>query len=237
MLWSLQQCLSRGDPYTGHVHIKSQTLLLQPVTHLILWPAGKGSINITKTKTMGNRNNNKHKALLEHIFSLLLLQKLITSKVFGTWNSTQIYHYQVWLHRVYAQTHVWTRWRSRDQPSLGPAVARTPPLLNSAGGRLSSKLNVVDWLLFNLMKKEIEFIPRICWVKLVSKKWPKLRTLCTYFPKSFLIPLDFFAFSGVVGSVWVLSLLLDLCGSPARSRWSVPLCSVSAKQTHCHNLL
>lgn len=48
------------------------------------------------------------------------------------------------------ETHSLTLWRSRDQPSLGPAVARTPPLLNSPSGRLSSRLNVVDWLLFNL---------------------------------------------------------------------------------------
>lgn len=34
--------------------------------------------------------------------------------------------------------------RSRDQPSLGPAVALTPPRLNSLSDRLSSKLNVVD---------------------------------------------------------------------------------------------
>lgn len=51
-----------------------------------------------------------------------------------------------------------------------------------------------------------------------------------YFPKIFLIPLDFFLPSGVVGSVWVLSLFCDLWGSPARSRWSVPCRSVSAMQ-------
>lgn len=55
-----------------------------------------------------------------------------------------------------ALTHLLTLWRSRDQPSLGPAVARTPPLLNSPSGRLSSKLNVVDWLLFNLNNKTLK---------------------------------------------------------------------------------
>ncbi len=56
------------------------------------------------------------------------------------------------LFRLNAQTYLLTLWRSRDQPSLGPAVARTPPLLNSPSGRLSSRLNVVDWLLFSLQK-------------------------------------------------------------------------------------
>ncbi|TNN57389.1 hypothetical protein EYF80_032358 [Liparis tanakae] len=37
---------------------------------------------------------------------------------------------------------------------------------------------------------------------------------------SFFIPLDFFLLSGFVDNVLVLSLLADLCGSPARSRWS-----------------
>lgn len=55
----------------------------------------------------------------------------------------------------------------------------------------------------------------------------------TYFPKMFLIPLDFFLLSGVVGSVWVLSLFCDLWGSPARSKWSVPCRSVSAMQEKC----
>lgn len=50
----------------------------------------------------------------------------------------------------------------------------------------------------------------------------------TYFPKSFLMPLAFFLASGVVASVWVLSLVEERWGSPARSRCSVPCRSVSA---------
>lgn len=50
----------------------------------------------------------------------------------------------------------------------------------------------------------------------------------TYFPKSFLKPLAFFLASGVVASVWVLSLVEERWGSPARSRCSVPCRSVSA---------
>lgn len=53
------------------------------------------------------------------------------------------------------QTYLLALWKSRDHPSLGPAVARTPPLLNSPSARFSSRLNVVDWLLFNL-KWEIQ---------------------------------------------------------------------------------
>lgn len=43
--------------------------------------------------------------------------------------------------------------RSLDQPNLGPAVALIPPLLNSVSGS-SSGLNVVDWLLLSLHKRE-----------------------------------------------------------------------------------
>lgn len=58
----------------------------------------------------------------------------------------------------------------------------------------------------------------------------------THFPKSFFIPFDFFLLSGVVDSVFVLSLLADLCGSPARSRWSVPWRSISAVKTSTHRI-
>lgn len=47
--------------------------------------------------------------------------------------------------------------RSCDQPSLGPAVALTPPLLNSAFGD-SSRSSELDWLLFILMKKLYTYI-------------------------------------------------------------------------------
>lgn len=57
--------------------------------------------------------------------------------------------------RLNAQTYLCSLLRSRDQPNLGPAVARTPPLLKSCSGRSSSRLNVVDWLLFSL--KETTF--------------------------------------------------------------------------------
>ena len=43
---------------------------------------------------------------------------------------------------------------SRDQPSRGPAVALTPPLLNSISAA-SSRLKEVEWLLFNLQEKHI----------------------------------------------------------------------------------
>lgn len=56
----------------------------------------------------------------------------------------------------------------------------------------------------------------------------------THFPKSALIPLDFFLPSGEMGRVCVLSLSADLCGMPARSRWSVPSLSVSAVQTNTY---
>lgn len=145
------------------------------------------------------------------------------------------------LFRLNAQTYLLTLWRSRDQPSLGPAVARTPPLLNSPSGRLSSRLNVVDWLLFNLKKKNyIHFLHNLSESELLyscvslNQSWRSSCNYFTYFPNSFFIPLDFFLPSGVVGSVWVLSLLVDLCGIPAKSRWSVPCRSVSAKQTDAH---
>lgn len=44
------------------------------------------------------------------------------------------------------------RCESRDQPSLGPAVALRPPLLNSDSGA-SSRLKDVDWLLLILGKR------------------------------------------------------------------------------------
>lgn len=126
-----------------------------------------------------------------------------------------------------APTHLLTRWKSRDQPSLGPAVARTPPRLNSPSGRLSSRLNVVDWLRLSLRVKHLCLN-----IKTNNhKNWGFLCRFFTHFPKSFFMPLDFFLLSGDVGSVCVLSLLADLCGTPARSRWSVPCCSVSAAQT------
>lgn len=43
---------------------------------------------------------------------------------------------------------------SRDQPSLGPAVALTPPLLNSISAA-SSRLKEVEWLLFNLHRNYV----------------------------------------------------------------------------------
>lgn len=43
---------------------------------------------------------------------------------------------------------------SRDQPSRGPAVALTPPLLNSISAA-SSRLKEVEWLLFSLQEHRI----------------------------------------------------------------------------------
>lgn len=63
--------------------------------------------------------------------------------------------YCISLYKLNTQTHLLTRWRSRDQPNLGPAVARTPPRLNSPSGRLSSRLKVVDWLLLSLLENTI----------------------------------------------------------------------------------
>lgn len=48
MLRGLQQRLPGGDPHTGHVRIQAETLVLQPVTNLILGPACKRSIHVTE---------------------------------------------------------------------------------------------------------------------------------------------------------------------------------------------
>lgn len=55
------------------------------------------------------------------------------------------------------------RCESRDQPSLGPAVALRPPLLNSESGA-SSGFSEVDWLLLILGKKNESDVGRNSWL-------------------------------------------------------------------------
>lgn len=138
LLWGLQQRLPRGDPSASHVHMKAKTLPLQPVTHLILWPACKRSIDVTnkRSKWIGSQN-------LWHL--CIGIQKTSHDSK-HTRGTKQANHFV----RLNTQTYLFAVLRSRDQPNLGPAVARTPPLLKSPSGRLSSRLNVVDWLLFSL---------------------------------------------------------------------------------------
>ena len=156
LLWGLKQRLSRGDPNTSHVHVQTQTLVLQPVTHLILWPACKGSINITEKK-----HRIKQVSIVRYYMLCYPDRLLCPSSLYELYISlysrlkTKKTTFRVLLFRLNAQTHLLTCWRSRDQPSLGPAVARTPPRLNSPSGKLSSRVNVVDWLLFNLQNMSV----------------------------------------------------------------------------------
>ena len=134
-----------------------------------------------------------------------------------------------WLREQRQASHVWRLLDtdlcldSRDQPSLGPAVARTPPLLNSVSA--SSRLKDVEWLRFSL--QECHSINDRSSKESYDITLDRADT--PYLPKNFMKPLDFFLVSGEQGRAsWGF-----LGGTPARSRWSVPLRSVSAvKNNH-----
>lgn len=64
-LRGLQKSLTGGDPHTSHVDIQTETLLLQPVTHLILGPACKWSIDVTR-KTIKSYQNLILGLILKH---------------------------------------------------------------------------------------------------------------------------------------------------------------------------
>lgn len=107
---------------------------------------------------------------------------------------------------------------SRDQPSRGPAVARTPPLLNSVCAS-PSRLKELEWLLFSLRERHATSEQR-------NRRVRRAEAAERYLPKNLLKPLDFFLVSGEDGR---RDPPRDCRGgTPAKSRCSVALRSASA---------
>lgn len=118
---------------------------------------------------------------------------------------------------------------SRDQPSRGPAVALTPPLLNSISA--SSRSKEVEWLLFNLTEKRGTNDEQM----IEQYMRPPVDTQRHYLPKNFFNPLAAFLVSEDDGSGVASWDFLE--GTPAKSRCSVPLRSVSAVKFITSNLI
>lgn len=176
LLGCLQERLARGDPLSCQTHVQPQSLLLHPITHLLPGPACKWRIQLA------GKHKLEHLTRLMEIFAIWLHVLLkchsdnkINEFLMRNWtnesitSSTSYMHVSLLSGRLYQQ-QIFPFWestlscvavntdllvfcRSRDQPSLGPAVALTPPRLNSLSDRLSSRLNVVDWLLLSLQRR------------------------------------------------------------------------------------
>lgn len=161
LLGCLQKRLAGGDPLPCQTHVQPQSLLLHPITHLLPGPACKRSIQLT--------GKHKQAHLTRHVLLKCHFDNKINEFLMRNWTNRSTTSRTSYMHmnlstRCLYQQQIFPIWggvntdllvfcRSRDQPSLGPAVALTPPRLNSLSERLSSRLNVVDWLLLSLQRR------------------------------------------------------------------------------------